>query len=100
MVRKISPADLVQRVLHLDGEPFSIAEFPYLRAIYNSPAKDVGLFTARQIAKSTFLASKLVANALTQPRGRQVLVSPLMEQAYVFSMQRLKEEISSSFIYK
>ena len=100
MVRKISPADLVQRVLHLDGEPFSIAEFPYLRAIYNSPAKDVGLFTARQIAKSTFLASKLVANALTQPRGRQVLVSPLMEQAYVFSMQRLKDFIHHSPIIR
>ena len=99
-VTEITPADLAQEILCLGGTPYSIKEYPYLRAIYNSPAREIGLFTARQIAKSTFLASKLVTNAFVQPNGRQVLVSPLMEQAYVFSMQRLKDFIHDSPLVK
>lgn len=96
----IRPSDLVQEILYLDGKPFNIKDYPYLPRIYNTKAREVGLFTGRQVSKSTFLSSKLVGNAFTQPGGRQVLVSPLQEQAYVFSMQRLREFIHDSPVIK
>lgn len=96
----VPASELVQEILHLSGEPFSIEDFPYLHDIYDTDADELCLFTGRQVAKSTYLASRLVANAFTQPNGRQVLVSPLQEQAYVFSMQRLKDFTEDSPIVK
>ena len=84
----------------LGGEPFSIAEYPYLEAIYDTSCPRVGLFTGRQVSKSTTLASDATIHAVTTPNGRQVIVSPLQEQAYVFSTQRLRDFIHESPIVK
>ncbi|MDZ4864476.1 MAG: phage terminase large subunit family protein [Gemmatimonadota bacterium] len=97
---KVSPSEFVQKILRLNGEAFSLKDFPYLDAIYNTNAKEVGLFTARQVSKSTTLASKLILHAVTEPHGRQVLVTPLQEQAYVFATQRLNDFINGSPIVK
>jgi len=97
---KIPPSEFVQRVFRLNNEPFSIKEFPYLYDIYDSDAREIGLFTARQISKSTSIASMLVANSITKPNSSQVLVSPLQEQAVVFSTTRLKDFIMDSPIVR
>lgn len=91
---------LVQKLLCLKGEPFSIEDYPYLHPIYNTKAREVGLWTGRQVAKSTFLASSAVIRAVTEPGGRQVIVSPLQEQAYVFATERLKDFIHDSPLVK
>lgn len=96
-----TPFNMVQDLLELNGQPFSLRDYPYLEAIYNTAATEVGLFTGRQIAKSTTLASKSVLHAVTDPKGsRQVIVSPLQEQAYVFSTTRLRDFIHESPIIK
>ena len=46
-----TPFQLAQDLLCLGGEPFKLEDYPYLRAVYNTRASRVGLFTARQIAK-------------------------------------------------
>lgn len=98
---KVRPSDFVQDVLCLNGKKFSIAEYPYLIPIYNTSASEVGLFTARQIAKSTTLASIMTSESITDPPGsNQVLVTPLQEQAYTFSTQRLRDFINESPIVK
>jgi len=98
---RLKPSALVQKLFMLHGEPFSIADYPYLKAIYDTPANEVGLFTARQIAKSTTLASKTVMEAVVDPPGgHQVIVMPLQDQAYVFSTQRLRDFIQDSPIIK
>jgi len=98
---KVKPSKLVGKILQLNGKPFDISEFPYLTAIYDTSAREVGLFTARQIAKSTTLASKNVMEAVVAtPVSRQILVTPLQDQAYVFSTQRLRDFIHESPIVK
>lgn len=98
---RMRPSDFVQKYFMLQGKPFSIKEFPYLEQIYNSPAREIGLFTARQIAKSTTLGSLLVQNAVAYAGSSQILVSPLQEQAVVFSTTRLKDFLlDSPFVYE
>lgn len=101
MKRLVRPSQLVQDVLCLgEKTPFSIKEFPYLNAIYDTNARELGLFTARQVAKSTFLASKMLVNVPFLKDGRQILVSPLMDQSTEFSVQRLRPFIEHSPVIK
>lgn len=100
-VVRVKPSDMVQKLLRLNGAPFSIKDYPYLIPIYDTNCPEVGLFTARQIAKSTTLASKMVLEACFDPPGsNQVLVTPLQEQAYVFATQRLRDFIHESPLVK
>lgn len=95
-VREATPFQLAQDLLQLNGERFDLTDYPYLKAVYNTRASRVGLFTGRQVAKSTTLASKLVLNAVCHPGCVQVFVAPLQEQAMVFAQQRLRDFISGS----
>lgn len=95
-VLSATPFQLAQDLLCLGGERFDLSDYPYLEAVYNTRASQVGLFTARQIAKSTTLASKLTLNAVCHPGCVQVYVAPLQEQAMVFAQQRLRDFISGS----
>jgi hypothetical protein len=45
---------------------------------------------------STTIASKMVSVAITHPHGSQVLVTPLQDQAFVFSTQRLTDFLERS----
>lgn len=94
--RKMKPSEFVQTFMHLGGKPFSIKDYPYLPPIYDSNAREMGLFTGRQVSKSTYLASSMTAVAATTPHGSQVLVTPLQDQAFVFSTQRLTDFLERS----
>ncbi len=97
----IRPSQLVGRLFQLNGQPYSIADYPYLQDIYDTNAREVGLFTGRQVGKSTVLASKIVMEAVVSPPGtHQILVTPLQDQAYVFSTTRLKDFIYDSPIVR
>jgi hypothetical protein len=95
-MRSLRCSDFLQTVLHLGGKPFSIKEYPYLIDIYDLFYPEILMLTARQVAKSTLLASKMAGNALVMPGGSQIMVSPLHDQACVFSMQRLLDFLDGS----
>jgi hypothetical protein len=97
---RIEPYELCQKILCLRGEPFDLQSYPYLRAVYNTNCREVGLFTGRQVAKSTLLASQMVTHAVTNPNSSQIYISPLQDQAEVFSTQRLKDFLVDSPIVK
>jgi len=92
----MKPSEYVQRVFRLGGEPFSLDGYNYLPRIYDSPAREIALFTGRQVAKSTTLASLLVQQAVRVPGSSQVCVTPLQDQAYVFSTSRLRDFLHES----
>ena len=96
----ITPYEFVGDLLMLQGQPLDVKSYPYLKAILNTKCPEVGLFTARQVAKSTTLAMKLVMKAVTSPQSSQIYVAPLQDQAEVFSMQRLRDFIVDSPIVK
>ena len=92
---------LVQRLLRLNGKPFNIEPYPYLHAIYNTACPEVGLFTGRQVSKSTFLASDASVHGALDERGtRQIIVLPLQEQAHEFSSARMQDFLHGSPIIK
>lgn len=99
-LKEATPFELAQDLLCLSGERFDLAEYPYLKAVYNTRANRVGLFTGRQVSKSTTLASKLILNAVCHPGCVQVYVAPLQEQAMVFAQQRLRDFIGGSPIVR
>jgi hypothetical protein len=92
------PSEFVQKAFCLNGQAFDLSDYPYLPPIYNSKATEINLFTARQVAKSTTLASLLVQTAMTVPRSSQIVVNPLQEQAYVFSTSRLRDFLDSPLV--
>lgn len=92
----MTPFDTVQGLLWLNGAPLKLDPYPYLRAIYNTTAREVGLFTGRQVSKSTTLSSILTSNAVTAPGSVSMFVAPLADQTDVFSLQRLREFIYGS----
>jgi hypothetical protein len=96
----VKMSQFVQRMFCLGHEPFSIADYPYLDAIYDSPSRELGLFCGRQTSKSTTLASLLVGNAISKPKSTQILVSPLAEQSVEFSTSRLRDFIHDSPLVK
>lgn len=96
----IEPYILAQKLFCLRGEPFDLSSYPYLRAIHNTNSPEVALFTARQIAKSTTLADKMVMKAITEPASSQIYIAPLQDQAEVFASQRLKDFLVDSPIVK
>ena len=96
----VDPFRFAQEVLCLRGEPLDLDSYPYLRRVFNTSCPEVGLFTGRQIAKSTTLAAKQVVYGIKNPNSSQIYVSPLQDQAEVFSTQRLKDFLVESPIVK
>lgn len=97
---KISPFDLCQKILYLDGEPFNLSERQYLKSIYNSPVKRHVYRFGRQCEKSSSLASKMSTYGTVKPGFKTMYVSPTSRQTRVFSSVRLKEFLNSPFIKK
>lgn len=100
MKKYVTPFQFAQDTLCLRGEPLDLDSYPYLKRVFNTQCPEVGLFTGRQIAKSTTLAAKQVTYGITHPNSSQIYVSPLQDQAEVFSTQRLKDFLIESPIVK
>jgi hypothetical protein len=99
-MRKISPFDLAQKILYLDGKPFDLSERQYLKPLHNSPHKRSVYKFGRQCEKSTTLASKMASFGTVIPAFKNLYVSPTSKQSRVFSTVRLKEFLRSPFIRK
>ena len=57
---QISRSDFAEKFLYLNGQPFSLDDYPHMRQIYNTTSKNVVLMFSRQTAKSTTLAKEIV----------------------------------------
>ena len=67
-IGKYSRSHLAERLLHLDGAPFSLKDYPFFYAIYNTDAQETLLKTARQISKTLMGSSAcLMASGVTKP---------------------------------
>jgi len=51
-IGKYSRSHLAERLLHLDGAPFSLKDYPFFYTIYNTDAQETLLKTARQVSKT------------------------------------------------
>lgn len=82
-------ADLAQHLLSLNGEPFSLADYPFYYAVYNGDYIGTLLKTGRQVAKSTTLCNFIISESIGTPHFKTLYVSPSQEQTQTFSNTRV-----------
>jgi hypothetical protein len=85
---KAKRLEIAQKFIMLDGKPFNLYNYPPFQDVYNVYHKQVLLFTARQVSKSTTLANLILINSMRQ-HWRSLYVAPSQGQRNVFSNTRL-----------
>lgn len=65
-VASLKRSDLAERVLYLDGRPFSLKDYPFFRGVYDCNSPDLLLKTSRQVSKCLYSLS-----FLSLPRGKK-----------------------------
>jgi phage terminase large subunit GpA-like protein len=95
-VVSLTMSDFAENFFMLSGEQFSLDDYPHMRRIYNTPAKDIVMKFSRQTAKSTTLANMLLTRALMRPYLRQLYVSPAKDQTEEFSRDKIQPVIDTS----
>lgn len=93
---KISRSTFAEKFIRLEGKPFSLARYPFLRQVYDDGAVDLLLKAGRQVAKSTTLCNILVAEKGCVPYHKCLYVSPTLAQTRRFSNQRYSPVIRHS----
>lgn len=99
---EIQPTDFVEFAIHIPDQaskqlkPFSFAERPYLRPVYNTTSPRVLLKCGRQVEKSTYLGNRLLALTCIQPNLTSLYVSPTNQQTKTFSNDRIAEPLGVS----
>ncbi len=97
---QISRSDFAEKFLYLNGQPFSLDDYPHMRQIYNTTSKNVVLMFSRQTAKSTTLANMIVANSAMINYFKTLYIAPTVDQTKVFSHDRVNPVIESSPLLK
>lgn len=82
-------SDLAQKILYLDGEPFSLQDYPCYYDVYDGHYQGVLLKCGRQVAKSTTLCNFIICESIGVPHFRNLYVSPSQEQTQTFSNTRV-----------
>ncbi len=72
----------------------------HMRRLYDSPAKRVLLFCARQTEKSTLVGNRLLTYSCMIPSYRSLYVSPSATQTKTFSVDRVKEPLETSEVLR
>jgi len=80
---------LAQHLLYLDGQPFSLGDYPFYHAIYDGNYQGMLLKSGRQVAKSTTLCNFLISEGIGTSHFRSLYVSPSQEQTRKFSNTRV-----------
>lgn len=93
-------SQIAQSLLYLDGEPFSLADYPMYESIYDGRYKRTLMMCGRQVAKSTSLANFIITESISIPFFKEYYVSPSKEQTLIFSNTRVGKTLAYSPIIK
>lgn len=85
----LTVADIAQRLLRLQGEPYSLRDYPMFRAVYNSGAARRVMRSGRQVSKSVTLAGDMVVNAAIAPYTPVIYCNSSSAQTAAFSTSKL-----------
>jgi hypothetical protein len=93
-------SEVAERLLWLDGAPFSLTDYPFFKSIYDGGYKSTLLMTARQVSKSTSLANFIISESVSRPFFKSYYSSPSREQTLLFSNTRVGKTLSYSPLIK
>lgn len=89
-------SDLVQTLLNIEGQPYSLLGREPLVDIYNLEENNTLLMMGRQFAKSTYEASDTLMDSVVMPFFKTLYVSPRQDQTAEFSNAKLHPFIKYS----
>ena len=98
----VPPSDWVSRFVRIkDGDKgvamnISFDEREYLKRVYDTPSKNVLLFTSRQTEKSTTIANKQLAASCMNAMYTSLFITPSAMQTTVYSKTRIDDIIELS----
>ena len=101
-------SDFVEKFFYLNNQPFSLADYPHMKLIYNIDPPEMVFCTSRQVAKSTTLSNLGLGRMIIMPQTRvefsggfRVLyIAPTVEQVKVFSHDRVTPVIMQTPLIK
>lgn len=93
---KTTPANFAQKILYLDGKPFSLRGLPYMVTIMNTETDRMMMMTGRQVAKSTTISAAAVTELTGHPFWRSLYVAPRNDQISQFNNDKLNPMLNNS----
>lgn len=89
-------SDIAQALFHVEGQSFSLEDYPMHLAIYDGDYSKMLLKMARQTAKSTTGACFMIAESVGTPHFKSYYISPSQEQTRKFSHTRVAKILAYS----
>ena len=100
MLREIATgltvAEIAQQLLRLQGNPYSLADYPMFRDIYNSGAARRVMRAGRQVSKSVTLAGDMVLATVLAPYVPVIYCNSSASQTASFSTSKLDPFLNQS----
>jgi len=102
----VLPSQFTEFAFRMPGDdglgyvPFSFEGRRHMRQPYDTPARRILLFCARQVEKSTLLGNKMIAYSCLVAGYRSLYVSPSATQTKTFSHDRIKDPLETSHVLK
>lgn len=87
---------IAQSLFHVEGKPLSLEHYPMYKAIYDGHYPRLLLKTGRQVAKSTTIASFMIAECIAREHFKTFFISPSQEQTRKFSHTRISKILAYS----
>jgi len=100
ILQQATMSQMVEHLIHLNGKPFSLANYPMYKEVYDGRYKRTLFKTGRQVAKSTTLANFSIVECALIPFFSTMFVTPSKEQTTRFSTTRINKTMNYSPIIK
>lgn len=97
---EILASEFAEAFLEIKRKQFSFDGYQFFRRIYDTGARGMVLKTARQVAKSTTIAAKMIMWACSIDAFNCLYVAPTENHISMFSKQKLTPLLASPFIKK
>ncbi|MCB5270553.1 MAG: phage terminase large subunit family protein [Candidatus Cloacimonetes bacterium] len=85
----LTKADAAQALLHLEGRPYSLRNYPMFVDIFNSPWPRVLMKSGRQVSKTITMAALMVTDASMVPHKPSLYANASGNQTSSFSTSKL-----------
>ena len=93
-------ARFTERILRIDGRPFSFKDYEFFRPIYDNAGKPTVIMSGRQVAKSTACANIMLSETGIIPHFKILYSTPSKTQTSRFSTTRVGKIMNYSPEYR
>lgn len=92
----INRKQLAEASLQLDGEDFSLKDYPFYNALYEGEWPSTLLMCGRQVGKSVSAAAFSVCESVAVPHFKTLYIAPTLKQTSTFSNTRVSKLVRHS----